>query len=742
MSDLVNLTIDDQKISVPKGTTVFAAAKQMGIHIPIFCYHDRMPPFGACRVCLVEVVGQTKLESSCTLEVREGMAIRTQSEPAVGGRETILELLLINHPLDCPVCDRGGECPLQEHAMHHGPGESEFYEEKRHFKKPVPRGPVLMLDRERCIACARCTRFCDEVSGDHALEFIDRGWKTEVGTPDGGPAKSKFIGNTIMICPVGALTSQVYRFRARPWDNDSTPTTCTLCPVGCSMILDARDGAVMRTRARENPKVNDIWLCDKGWFGYEFSHQPERLQKPLLKKLGKLQEVSWDEALSVLAKEIYQSTEERRIAALGGNTLTVEENYLLQLLMRREMGVENLDHRVGDPIFSPDEEGLPPGMAMEIGAISSLSFIVLAGLDLTEEFPVLWLKIKEAMAKGLKVIFIGHYAPEIAPQLTQTIVHPPGSELENISQIGKLGKNGAIFVGRHYLQTRARKQILAELLKYGLPVNVMEGRGNSLGARLAGMHPGLKGLNTIQVLEEAATKGWGVLYAVGADIAKTTPPSLWKEVRKNVRFLAVQDIFMTKTAQDADLVLPTLSFVEKKGHFLNIEGRVLPLLPGKDIPEGIYSDGEIFELLANRLNHPISIGQGFIDQLKQELIAFNRPVAIDAQPLPKKEAEGMLLATFAKALFDQGVRMQHNPHLKQMAPEPFVRIHPSEGVKRGITERARLVANGQSISVKIKLDSGVALGTAVLPLGFYEQVPLQNLGMNLMNGMNLQLEKE
>ncbi len=226
--------------------------------------------------------------------------------------------MLINHPLDCPICDRGGECPLQDQTLKFGPGKSRFFEEKRHFKKPLPLGPVLMLDRERCIVCARCTRFGDLIAGDHALEFIERGFKTEVGTPDGGPAESKFIGNTIMICPVGALTSEVYRFRARPWDNDQTKSTCTLCPVGCSMIFDSRDGEIMRTRSCENQDVNDIWLCDKGWFGYEFTSHPDRLQTPLIKHRDSFQTASWDEALSIIAEKIKPANRKESSQRLGG----------------------------------------------------------------------------------------------------------------------------------------------------------------------------------------------------------------------------------------------------------------------------------------------------------------------------------------------------------------------------------------------------------------------------------------
>jgi NADH-quinone oxidoreductase subunit G len=378
---LVHLTIDGKEVNVPKGTTVYQACKQLGIEIPIFCYLDRLPPFGACRVCLVEVEKMAKPQTSCTLEVKEGMVVKTQSQMAEQGRKEIIEFLLINHPLDCPICDRGGECPLQENTLRYGPGISRFFEDKRRFKKPLALGPVLMLDRERCIVCARCTRFGDLMAGDHALEFIERGYKTEVGTPDGGPAESKFIGNTIMICPVGALTSQVYRFRARPWDNDSTNSTCTLCPVGCRMILDSRDGQIMRTRSLENRDVNDIWLCDKGWFGYEFTYHPDRLRQPLIRRHDQLEPASWEEAFSLVASKIQAAKPQGKIAAFGGNPLTFEENYLFQKLMREGAGTSHLDHRIGMPIFSLEEEGLAPGMEMAIGECEDLSFATRIGFN-------------------------------------------------------------------------------------------------------------------------------------------------------------------------------------------------------------------------------------------------------------------------------------------------------------------------------------------------------------------------
>lgn len=757
--DTVHLTIDGHAISVAKGTTVYTAARQLGIDVPIFCYHDRMPPFGACRVCLVEVEKIGKPQTSCTLEAKEGMVVKTQSAMATQGREQILEFLLLNHPLDCPICDKGGECPLQDQTLKFGPGQSRFFEEKRHFKKPLSLGPVLKLDRERCIACARCTRFGEIVAGDHALELLDRGYKIEVGTPDGGPAESKFIGNTIMICPVGALTSEVYRFRARPWDNTQTLSTCTLCPVGCSMILDSRDGEVMRTRSCENREVNDIWLCDKGWFGYEFVDHPERLHEPLIRRNGELIPTSWEEALSVVAAKIQEAKPTGKLAALGGNALTIEENYLFQKLMREGAGVNHIDHRIGTPIFSLNEEGAAPGMEMSIGACENLECALILGLDITEEFPVVWLRLKQAINRGAEVLFLGHFTPEIAQDLTQTILHAPGDELEALKEhlprfkaLAEQAKTGAIFVGKQYLSTPHRHEILSELAKMRqsmpkLTLNIMEGRGNSVGARLAGMRPDLgplntplanPGLNAIQILEAASQNGWDFLYIAGANPTAHFPSKLWNAAREKLGFLVVQDLFLTEAARQADVVLPTLCFVEKQGSFVNIERRMQQLQPGKEVPKYLYSDAEIFTYLAEKLNCTLSVDTDFFEGLAKFQHSSHQ---IENIQTTKTQENKPLAATFARALFDHGVRMSHDPHVIQLAKEPRVRIHPLEGRLRELHDgdTVSIEADGNSITSKIKFDAGVAKGTAVLPLGF-EELPSRELGANLMNGLAVELK--
>ena len=750
-SELIDITIDGKTLQVPQGSTVYQAAKKAGIEIPIFCYHERMPPFGACRMCLVQVEKMPKLQASCTLMATPGMNISTQSQMAVDGRKEILELLLINHPLDCPVCDRGGECPLQDNALRYGPGLSRFFEEKRHFIKALPLGPVLMLDRERCIACARCTRFGDEIAGDHALEFKNRGFRTEIGTRDDKPADSKFIGNTIMICPVGALTSQVYRFRARPWDNTTTDSTCTLCPVGCSLKLDSRDGEIMRTRSQENAAVNDMWLCDKGWFGYEHGASEERLTTPLIRKNGVLEESTWEEAISLIASKIKEVKSSKKLAALGGNPLTTEENYLFQQLVRKGFEVNNLDHRVGMPILSMKDEGIAAGMQLEIAELEKASHIYLLGLDLTEEFPVLWLRIRQALNKKAKVIFIGNYAPEIAHLLTDVIIHAPEDTLNTLEKnLPEKNANAVFLVGRQYLASSDRHAILSHLSNFtNCSLNIMEGQDNSMGARFAGMRPDLQsglishsesGLDASALMQEIGSSGWDYLHVAGCNPATKFPSKVWSLAKEKLGFLVVQDLFLTETAQVADVVLPALCYTEKKGSFINIENRIQKLKAGKAPLDHVPSDGEIFIRIAQKLGIHLIFEKSFLEALKQERLTPSPITPFKANP-KQTPGQNALQATFSSALFDDGVRMQHNEHLKKMAKAPYVRLHPNEAVKRNIQNESLVLLKSKngSVKAKIKWDKQVAEKTLVIPVGFTD-LNAYELCMHLTNGIPIELE--
>jgi len=417
------------------------------------------------------------------------------------------------------------------------------------------------------------------------------------------------------------------------------------------------------------------------------------------------------------------------------------------------------------PIINVSEEGRAPGMEMSISDCETLSFAVFFGLDLTEEFPVIWLRLRQAINHGAKVIFLGNYTPEISKYFTKTILHAPGQEIaalkQNQSEIAALMKDdkaGAFFVGRQYLNNPNRRAILSELdnlrkSSLNVSLNLMEGKGNSMGARVAGMRPdsgplGVRvskpGLNPIQVLEEAANNGWDFLYVAGANPVKKYPSKLWTEARAKLGFLVVQDLFLTETAQQADIVLPTLSFVEKGGSFINIEGRVQKLLPGKEIPQGIHSDGDIFSMLAQKFNASLLVDIIFSEILKQGQIVPVQQSGVRSQEPGARSQESretnkpVLAATFAPALFDQGVRMKHNSHVIELVKEPHVRINLADGSKLGIKDGDTLILsfNGSTINGKCKFDQGVSEGTVVLPLGF-DEIPVHELAANLLNGMVL-----
>ncbi len=354
--ELVNLTIDDRPVSVPPGTLVWAAAQRLGIEIPIYCYHPKMDPLGACRMCFVEIVGQRKPFTACTTVVANDMAVRTASPMVTKARAGTLEFLLINHPLDCPICDKGGECDLQDFTLRYGPGASRFDLRKRHFPKPVPVSENILLDRERCIACQRCVRFCHDVAMEPGLVMKERGFKTEVGVEEEAPFDSIFSGNVVEMCPVGALTAANYRFVTRPWELRRAASVCANCSVGCNVRVDVRVNKALRQYSRTNDAIDDGWLCDRGRWQLDQINSEERLTSPLIRRNGQLEPATWIEALSLVAasvREIVRASGPEALGGIGSTHTTNEESYLFQKLLR-SLGSNNLDHFHGRFPLRPD----------------------------------------------------------------------------------------------------------------------------------------------------------------------------------------------------------------------------------------------------------------------------------------------------------------------------------------------------------------------------------------------------
>lgn len=667
--ELVHLTIDDIPVAVPPGTLVWAAAKQAGIEIPIYCYHPKMPPLGACRMCFVEIEKVPKPpQTACTTPVSEGMIVHTKTDKVLKARKGTLEFLLINHPLDCPICDKGGECDLQDFTLRYGPGGTRFDLYKRHYPKPVPVSDRVMLDRERCILCQRCTRFSSEISMDNGLVMISRGYKMEVGTAPDSAFDSIFSGNTVEMCPVGALTASAYRFKARPWELKHTPSVCNNCSVGCNARIDVRVDKVMRLMSRTNDEIDDGWLCDRGRWGFEFINSPQRLRTPLIRRGGKLEPAAWDEAYFLIASRlqgIIKKYGAKAVGGIGSTRTTNEEAYLFQKLLRQVIGTPNVDHHHGyfpgprDPL-----SGKPWMMTNSIAEIEKASHIVLVASDPYQRQPILNLRIKKAMKAGARIYIVNEDETELDRFAASKITIPQhgagmaakmllkyvlGSEIDSPHQHEDLrarvqGEDADIQAAEKAFGLEASTQLqhlaheiahaqgaiilydematlapgcedlAADLQAVAIVTNNIDRPGagvgplfedaNSLGARDMGLLPdALPGYQPAQDVglsynEMLSSPDIRALFVMGANPMRHVgqfPPEL--------ELLIVQDIVLTETAQQADVVLPAVTFAEKDGSMTNVDHHVQAILHALRPLPGAKADWEILSALANHLGH-------------------------------------------------------------------------------------------------------------------------------------------
>ncbi|WP_131815643.1 NADH-quinone oxidoreductase subunit G, partial [Mycolicibacterium flavescens] len=461
--EMVTLTIDGVEVSVPKGTLVIRAAELIGIQIPRFCDHPLLDPVGACRQCLVEVEGQRKPMASCTITCTPDMVVRTQltSPEADKAQQGVMELLLINHPLDCPVCDKGGECPLQNQAMSHGRAETRFEDVKRTFPKPINISSQVLLDRERCVLCARCTRFSEQIAGDPFIDLLERGALQQVGIAPGEPFQSYFSGNTVQICPVGALTGAAYRFRARPFDLVSSPSVCEHCASGCAQRTDHRRGKVMRRLAGDDPQVNEEWNCDKGRWAFTYTTQGDRITTPLLRDDdGKLRPASWSEALAVAGKGLAAASGSAGV--LVGGRVTVEDAYAYAKFARIVLDTNDIDFRARAHSAEEAEflaatvAGQP--MTVTYADLENAPAVLLAGFEPEEESPIVFLRLRKAVRKkGLQVIAVAPFATRSLTKLRGRLVAAaPGAEaraLDDLTEDPQLRLPGAVILVGERLAT-------------------------------------------------------------------------------------------------------------------------------------------------------------------------------------------------------------------------------------------------------------------------------------------------
>ncbi len=659
---LVHLTIDDIPVAVPPGTLVWAAAKQAGIEIPIYCYHPKMPPLGACRMCFVEIEKMPKPpQTACTTPVSEGMVVYTKTEKVLKARRGTLEFLLINHPLDCPICDQAGECDLQDFTLRHGPGGTRFDVAKRHYPKPIPMSKDIMLDRERCILCQRCTRFSSEISMDNGLVMISRGFRMEVGTAPDHAFDSIFSGNTVEICPVGALTATSYRFKARPWELKRVPSICANCSVGCNARIDVRVDKVMRLSSRQNDEIDDGWLCNRGRWGFDYINSPRRLRTPLVRKGDKLEPTTWEQAYYLIAarlNDLSKAHGAKSIGGIGSTRTTNEEAYLFQKLLREVLGTPNVDHYHGAFPGPRDAlTGRPWMMTNRIADIEKASHIVLIASDPYERQPILNLRIKKAMKGGARIFIVNEGATELDRFAASKITIPQnGAGLAAKVLLAKALEGEKVAGQYNELRARAAKEAAAARQSLGVETvarleKLADEIANAKGAiilydEMATLAPGCADLAAdVQALAlvtdniERPGSGVGPLFedsnSLGARDMGLLPDALpgyqpaqeeglpYAEMLKspdirallvmganplrhgelppNLEFLVVQDITLTETAQQADVVLPAVTYAEKDGSMTNVDHHVQAVRRALRPLPGAKADWEILLALASHL---------------------------------------------------------------------------------------------------------------------------------------------
>jgi NADH-quinone oxidoreductase subunit G len=732
----VTLTIDGVEVTAPKGALLIRVAEQMGIAIPRFCDHPLLAPAGACRQCLVEVEGQRKPVASCTQPVADGMVVRTQlsSPVAKKAQEGIMEMLLVNHPLDCPMCDKGGECPLQNQAMSTGRTDSRFHEQKREYPKPINISSQVLLDRERCVLCQRCTRFSEEVAGDSFIDLLDRSSAEQIGIAEGEPFNSYFSGNTVQICPVGALTGAQYRFQARPFDLVSSPSVCEHCAAGCEQRTDHRRGKVTRRLAGEEPAVNEEWNCDKGRWGFRYATATDRITTPMVRdaRTGELREASWPEALRVAAEGLTRARDGAYgVAVLTGGRLTVEDAYAYSKFARVALHTNDIDFRAR-PHSAEEADFLAAAVAgvtdVTYGDVDSAPAVVLAGLEPEEECPILFLRLRKAYRKNRLAVHA--VAPFASPGLTKlgAKVLPvlPGAEAAVLAESAQLRtaltQPGAIlFVGERLAtvpgglsaaarlaeQTGAKLAwvprragdrgavdagCLPNLLPGGRPVTDASARAELTEAwRLTpGAISGSVGRDGNAIVADAAAGKIGALVVAGVDPSDLPDPALADQALDTVDFLVSLELRLSTVARRANVVFPIAPVVEKAGTFLDWEGRLRAFTMVLDTTA--MPDARVLDALARDMG--VELGVPDVVAIRRELtllptMTSARPSAPRYLPAPVNTVSaGQALVASWHQLIDLGSLTEGDTYLAGTARPVTVRLAGSLARSLGVDDGA------------------------------------------------------
>jgi NADH-quinone oxidoreductase subunit G len=724
---LVTLSIDGVEVRVPKGTLLVEAAKTIHTDIPVYCYHEKLGPAGLCRICLVEIEGMPKLQIACNTEVADGMKVHTRNARVDDGRRAILEFFLLNHPLDCPICDKGGECDLQDYAMAWGQGASRMLEPKMPKPKAVDLGPTIVLDEERCIVCQRCVRFDQIITREDSLRTDDRGAHTIIATATGKPYVSDFTGNVTELCPVGALTSKTYRFRSRPWDNHRTTTSCTQCSVGCQMHVDERDNTLLRTMSvAEDDALSDAWLCDRGRYNIGFVGDERRIASPLLKVDGAWNQIAREDAIALWASKITEALAQggpARVGVIGGGRLLNEE-ILLAAQLHRALGIENLDHRVGMQTIVHHD-----GFANHVD-LEGANTIVTLGRPPSQLAPILDLRIRKAVSRnGARLISVGdYYAGSFVPETHVTTAEQLKAALGE--QPGRVAIiwDGVFFEGGPELTAPMHDLPQAERVdRYVLPESP-----NGRGADALGLRPRDGGLDTRGMLAAARDGELSVLAILGADPMLRFPDrALVEAALRNVPFVVVTDLFLTETAEFANLVLPVCSAFEKTGTTTDLAGDVLPVVGAVRVPEGVVADGDLIVELAERLGVALPLPEAMQEQILR--LVRTLPAPPGAPPYLRKTAAvpGALRVVPETTIFTGGGTLAFDPRIAELRTGARATIHPDDARSLQLSDGDRVDAVGahgtRLRDLAVRIDPRVAAGAVALVDGIVA-APLNALG--------------
>ncbi|HKH13511.1 MAG TPA: NADH-quinone oxidoreductase subunit NuoG [Solirubrobacterales bacterium] len=636
-AEQITLVVDGVEVQAPQGMMLVDAAKHGDVEIPVFCYEPKLgQPVGACRMCLVEIEGIPKLQTACSTPVRDGMVVYTQTDRVKEAQNAVVEFLLVNHPLDCPVCDKGGECPLQDISMGWGPGKSRMIDPKRHFQKPIPLSPLIKIDRERCILCYRCVRFSQEVAEDEQLQLLERGASSFVGTFDDRPYIAPFHGNIIELCPVGALTSDAYRFRARPWDIEDAGTVCTLCPSQCNIKLTVRDERIQRVLARDNAEVDDGWLCDKGRFGYQMIESPERITEPMIRQGGELISVTWDQALEAAAAGLRQAGD--RTAAILGGSSSNEEGYLVQRIVRQALGSPHVTSTLAEQA----KRGLlaelsRPELAASMSDIDRAKSILVLGTDPLHSMPILDLRIRKVVRRkgtrlaiatdrptaldggaeevarytpGQATEFIDALAAEVGVEACERGRDELGADAERIAGVMRPGSTVIVWAGQpgHTLVETVRK-LDAKLME--VPAGA-----NARGLREVGCQPvagpGLsevsEGRDATGIRDALAVGELDAVFLANADpVRDGSNGPAWTEALGKAKFVLAISMFEDASTKHADVIFPAESYAEKEGTVTHPDGRLQRVRPSVPNPDRARPTWEVLVELSALLGEETGI---------------------------------------------------------------------------------------------------------------------------------------